>query len=120
VAVFWAISALIVVAAGAREQRLVLFYAVAVFAAFLCGLLSMAKFFRAERRWALLATSVTGALAVALTLLVNVARGYPIASLVTAVALAAALHRLWVRAGRPRGVAEAERIAEATDEPVRL
>jgi hypothetical protein len=113
VVVFLAISALIVVAAGAREQRLVLFYAVAVFAAFLCGLLSMASFFRAENRRLLFATSVAGALAVSLTLAVNIARGYPVVSLLTALAVAAVLHRLWVRAGRPRGVAEAERIAEA-------
>src|SRR2546421_622148 len=41
VVVFLAASALMVVAAGSREQRLVLFYAVAVFVAFLCGLLAM-------------------------------------------------------------------------------
>jgi hypothetical protein len=112
VVVFLAISAVIVAAAGAREQRLVLFYAVAVFAAFLCGLLAMAKFFRAERRWLLLTTSLLGAFAVALTLAVNVARGYPIVSLIAAFGIAAVLHRLWVRAGRPHGVAEAERIVE--------
>jgi hypothetical protein len=112
VVVFLAISAVIVAAAGAREQRLVLFYAVAVFAAFLCGLLAMAKFFRAERRWLLLTTSLLGAVAVALTLAVNVARGYPIVSLIAAFGIAAVLHRLWVRAGRPHGVAEAERIVE--------
>ncbi len=113
VVVFLGISAVIVVAADAREQRLVLFYAVAVFAAFLCGLLAMARFFRAERRWLLLTTSLTGAFAVSVTLAINVARGYPIVSLAMALALAATLHQLWVRAGRPRGVAEAERIAEA-------
>jgi len=112
VVAFLAISAVIVAAAGAREQKLVLFYAVAVFAAFLCGLLSMSKFFRGERRWLLLATSLAGAFAVALTLVVNVLRGYPIISLVAALAIAGTLHLLWVRAGRPRGVAEAERIAE--------
>jgi hypothetical protein len=116
VAVFLAISAVIVVAAGAHEQRLVLFYAVAVFAAFLCGLLAMATFLRAERRWLLLSVSVLGALAVSLTLAVNVARGYPIVSLGAALLLAATLHRLWVRAGRPRGVTEAERLAEASAE----
>jgi hypothetical protein len=112
VAVFLVISAVIVAAAGAREQRLVLFYAVAVFAAFLCGLLAMAKFFRAEGRHLLLTTSLLGAFAVALTLAVNVARGYPIVSLIAALGIAAVLHRLWVRAGRPTGIAEAERIAE--------
>ncbi len=112
VVAFLAISGVIVVVAGAREQRLVLFYAVAVFAAFLCGLLAMAKFFRAERRWLLLTTSLVGSLAVALTLVVDIARGYPIISLIAALAIAATLHRLWVRAGRPRGVTEAERIGE--------
>jgi len=117
VVVFLAISAAIVVAAGGREQRLVLFYAVAVFAAFLCGLLAMAKFFRAERRRLLQTTSVVGALAVTLTLAVNVARGYPVVSLLVALALALALHAFWVRAGRPRGVAQAERMAEAAASP---
>ena len=113
VAVFLAVSATIVVGAGSREQRLVLFYAVAVFVAFLCGLLAMATFFRGEGRRLLFATSVLGALAVALTLAVNLARGYPIVSLLAACLLAGALHVLWVRAGRPSGVAEAERLAEA-------
>ena len=117
VVVFLAISAAIVVAAGAREQRVVLFYAVAVFAAFLCGLLAMARFFRAERRRLLQTTSVVGALAVALTLAVNVARGYPVVSLLAALALAVTLHAFWVRAGRPRGVDQAERMAEAAPAP---
>src|SRR5204863_1057647 len=48
VVVFLVISAGLVGAAGGREQRLVLFYAVAVFLAFLSGLLAMARFFRRE------------------------------------------------------------------------
>ena len=123
VAVFLVVSAVIVAAAGAREQRLVLFYAVAVFGAFLCGLLSMAKFFRAEGRRLLLVASIMGTLGVSLTLAVNVARGYPIVSLVAALSIAATLRALWVRAGRPRGVAEAERLAEVdaelTGRPIR-
>ena len=113
VVVFLAVSATIVVGAGSREQRLVLFYAVAVFVAFLCGLLAMARFFRGEGRRLLLATSLLGALAVTVTLAVNLARGYPVVSLLAACLLAGVLHRLWVRAGRPSGVAEAERFAEA-------
>ena len=113
VIVFLAVSATIVVGAGSREQRLVLFYAVAVFVAFLCGLLAMARFFRREGKSLLLAASALGAAAVTLTLAVNLARGYPIVSLLAACLLAGALHTLWVRAGRPSGVAEAERIAEA-------
>jgi hypothetical protein len=113
VVVFFAIAAALVVAAGGKEQRLVLFYAVAVFLAFLSGLLAMVKFFRAERRRILIATSGLGAAAVALTLAINLARGFPVASLLAGGAIAGSLYSLWVRAGRPRGVTEAEQLAEA-------
>jgi hypothetical protein len=116
VAVFLAISAGLVVVAGAREQRLVLFYAVAVFVAFLCGLLAMAKFFRAERRRLRLAVSVLGALAVIVTLVSDLARGYPVASVACALGIAGVLYALWARAGRPRGLTDVERLAEATSD----
>jgi hypothetical protein len=77
----------------------------------------MSTFFRAERRWPLLAGSLAGALAVALTLAINVTRGYPIASLVVALLIAGALRWFWVRAGRPRGVVEAEALAEVASDP---
>jgi hypothetical protein len=113
--VFLAVSALLVVAAGAREQRLVLFYAVAVFIAFFCGLLAMAKLFRAEGRRILMTTSLLGAFAVAVTLAADLARGDPIVSLVSALMIAGGLYALWVRAGRPGGIAEAESLAESLD-----
>jgi hypothetical protein len=47
------------------------------------------------------------------TLAVNLRRGYPIASLGAACAIALVLHRRWIRAGWPRGVSEVERVAEA-------
>jgi hypothetical protein len=59
-------------------------------------------------------TSLLGATAVALTLAVNLARGYPVISLIAALALAGVLHALWVKAGRPRGVAGAEASTAAT------
>src|SRR5205807_8837232 len=108
VVVFFVVSACLVTAAGGHEQDLVLFYAVAVFLAFLAGLLSMSRLFRRERRRRYLAASLSGAVAVALTLAVNLARGYPLASLAAALGIAAVLYVLWVRAGRPRGVSEAE------------
>ena len=113
VVAFLAVAAVLVLAAGAREQRLVLFYAVAVFVAFLCGLLAMARLFRAEGRRLLLTTSLLGAVAVAVTLGANLARGYPIVSLVAALVIAGVLYALWTRAGRPGRVAESERLAEA-------
>jgi hypothetical protein len=112
VGVFVLASGAIVAAAGAREQRLVLFYAVAVFLAFLCGLLSMTRFFRRDGRLVLAVVSVLGAAAVVVTLGVNLGRGYPVASLAAAVAIAGILYARWVQTGRRRGVSEAERLAE--------
>jgi len=113
VAVFLVVAALFVIAAGAQEQRLVLFYAVAVFLAFLCGLASMSRFFLRERKWALFMVSAVGSLAVLVTLGVNVRRGYPVASLVAALVIAVILYALWLRAGRPTGVSRAEAVAES-------
>ena len=112
VGVFLCVAALVVVAAGASEQELVLFYAVAVFLAFLFGLLSMYRFARLEhtRRYQIL--TVAGLAAVTLTLAVNLGRIYPIASLAAAIAIALILRYLWVRAGRPSGAADAEALAE--------
>ena len=117
VAAFLAAAAILVVAAGGQEQRLVLFYAVAVFIAFWCGLASMTRLFHRDRRRWLTIVSVSGALAVGVTLALDVARGFPIVSFAAACVIAAIFYSMWVRAGRPRGVAQAERIAEAGDEP---
>ena len=112
VAVFLVAAAVLVVVAGGQEQRLVLFYAVAVFIAFWCGLASMTRlFYRDRRRW-LAAVSVTGGLAVSVTLVADLARGYPIVSFIAACLIAATFYAMWRRAGRPRGVAHAEQIAE--------
>jgi hypothetical protein len=104
VAIFLLVSALVTAAAGAHDQELVLFYAVSVFMSFLVGLLAMARFSRAENRRASFAMNVAGALVVAFTLAVNLGRGRPIASVAAALAVALALYRMWVRAGRPRGI----------------
>jgi hypothetical protein len=110
---FLASAAAVVVAAGGREQELVLFYAVAVFVSFLTGLLAMARLSLSEGKRSLLAVNCVALVAVAFTLAVNLGRGYPLASLAAAMLIAGALYALWVRAGRPRGVAEAERFAGA-------
>jgi hypothetical protein len=112
VLVFLVASAAVVVAAGGHEQELVLFYAVAVFVSFLTGLLAMARFSLNERRWVLLAVNGVALAAVGFTIAVNLGRGYPVASLAAAALIAAVLYALWVRAGRPSGIAEAERLIE--------
>src|SRR5215472_15884259 len=112
VAAFLAAAAVLVAGTGGQEQRLVLFYAVAVFIAFWCGLAAMTRFFRRDERPWLAGVSVCGVLAVGLTLGTDLARGYPVVSLAAACAIAALLYWMWVRAGRPRGVAQVEQIAE--------
>jgi amino acid transporter len=107
VGVFVVVSAVVVLAAGAQDQKLVLFYAVSVFLSFLAGLLAMAKFSRREGRRPALGLSLLGAVVVAFTLVINLSRGYPIASLVASLAIAGVLYRMWVRSGRPRGIAAA-------------
>jgi hypothetical protein len=116
VLLFLAASAAIIVAAGGQDQRLVLFYAVSVFLSFLTGLVAMARFSRRERRRGLLVLNGVGAVAVAFVLAVNLARGEPIASLAASLVIAAVLYRLWVKAGRPRGVRDAAADGEAPDQ----
>ncbi|WP_413105668.1 hypothetical protein [Streptomyces sp. Inha503] len=102
-----------IIAAGGDDQRLVLFYAVSVFMAFLARLIAMSRFSLRERRFGHAAVNPVGAVAVAFVLVVNLSRGEPIASLVAAVAIAAVLHRMWGKAGRPRGIRDVTAEAEA-------
>jgi hypothetical protein len=119
VVLYAAMSAAVVVAAAAQDQMLVLYYAVAVFVAFLAGLLAMARYSLADRSWPLLTINLAGAGVVMFTLGVNLSRVYPLASLVAAMGVGAILCGLWVRAGRPRGVAGALADVEASpQEPV--
>lgn len=113
VGVFLVTSALVVAAAGARDQRLVLFYAVAVFVSFLVGLAAMATFaWRSrERGWFVL--NVVAAIVVAFTLVANLFRPAAVGSLLATVIVSGGLYIAWVRAGRPSGTARAMVDAEA-------
>jgi amino acid permease-like protein len=113
VIVYTIISAVIILAASGQEQELVLVYAVAVFVSFLAGLLAMARFSRRQRSWWLFAINVIAAVVVAFTLVVNLARGYPLISIAGTVLIGGFLWHRWVRAGRPRGIEAVERTAEA-------
>jgi hypothetical protein len=113
VVVYAAVSALILLAAAGQEQELVLVYAVAVFVSFLAGLLAMAHFARASGSRPLAALNVLGAIAVAFTLVVNLARGYPLIALAATVLIGGGLYLRWLRAGRPAGIESIETAAEA-------
>jgi hypothetical protein len=116
VLVYLGVSAAVLVAASGHEQQLVLFYAVAVFVSFLAGLAAMARFSLRDRRPGLAAVNIAGAVAVTFTLLVNLARGYPLLSIAATAAIAATLYALWAKAGRPAGVEEVERHLDDADE----
>jgi hypothetical protein len=105
---FTALSMVVLAATGADDQRLVLFYAVAVFLSFLSGLLAMARFTHLARQRKRFVLNVVGAAIVAFTLIVNLARGWPLVSLAAAALIAATLWALWVRAGRPEGIRSIE------------
>ena len=115
VLVYLLVAAAVLVAASGHEQELVLFYAVAVFVSFLAGLAAMTRFSLRERRRGLAALNGAGAVAVAFTLAINLGRGYPLLSLAATALIALALYGLWRRAGRPSGIEEVERDAEADD-----
>lgn len=104
VVVFAVLTVAATVAAGARDQTLVLFYAVAVFLSFLGGLLAMAVFSHQQHRSGWLALNIFGAVVVAFTLVMNLLRVDPLAALAAALLIAVSLYVVWVNAGRPPGI----------------
>jgi amino acid transporter len=115
VLVFLALSAAVVAAAGARDQRLVLFYAVAVFVSFLMGLIAMATFSHRDRKRGWVVLNVVAAVAVGFTLVMNVIRPAALGSLAATALVGGGLYWAWVRAGRPRGASHAVAEAESHD-----
>ncbi|WND60501.1 amino acid permease (plasmid) [Mycolicibacterium vanbaalenii] len=113
-------SAALVTAAGGNDQRLVLFYAVAVFLSFLAGMLAMTRLSYRARQPATLAVNAAGALVVGFTLAVNLTRGAPLASMAATGLIALILHRLWVRSGRPSGIQQASCQCQVTRTAPRL
>jgi hypothetical protein len=87
--------------------------------AFLAGLIAMGRFSLRERQFGHAAVNLVGAGvgvgvgAVAFVLVVNLSRGEPIASLAAALITAGVLYRMWIKAGRPRGIRDVAAEAEA-------
>jgi hypothetical protein len=101
------VAAAVLVAAGGYEQRLVTFYAVAVFASFLAATIACARLSHRDRRWGSLTLNVLGSLLVGMVLAINATRLEGAIALLASVAVAVYLWRVWVARGRPRGVAGA-------------
>ena len=101
------VAAGMLVAAGGHEQRLVPFYAVAVFASFLAATLGCAWLSYRERSWGSLAVNLLGSLLVAAVLALSATRLEGIVALLASAAVAGYLWRVWVRRGRPTGIASA-------------
>lgn len=101
------VAAAILVVAGGREQRLVPFYAVAVFASFLAATLACVRLSYRDRRWGALLLNVLGTVLVAFVLVINATRVDGAIALGASAVVAAYLWRVWVARGRPSGVAGA-------------
>ena len=84
----------------------------AVFVSFLTGLLAMARFSARSHDVRHVIINLVGAAVVALTILINLRRGFPIASLLAALAIGGVFAWMWIRQGRPRGIAQIEAEAE--------
>lgn len=102
-----AVAAAMIMASGGREQELVRFYAVSVFASFFAATLGCARLsHRDGRPWAMVA-NLCGAALVALVLGLNLSRLDSAIALLASVAIALYLWRGWVARGRPAGVVRA-------------
>jgi fluoride ion exporter CrcB/FEX len=107
-------SAGLIALAGGHDQEIVRYYAVSVFAGFLGATLGCARLSYRDARWAELAVNLVGIVLVAFVLSLNVARPAGVIVLTVAGLVAGYLYAVWVRRGRPAGVAEAELRAESS------
>lgn len=98
------VAAAMLVAAGGREQRLVGFYAVAVFASFLAATIACARLSYLDGRRVALVLNCVGAVLVAIVLGINATRLDGLIALLASAGVAIYLWRIWVLRGRPRGV----------------
>jgi hypothetical protein len=111
----WGIAAIgtaagvLILVAGGRDQELVQFYAVAVFASFLGALTAAARLAWRDGRRTAFAVDAVGVALIAFVLVLNLRRTDAVIALGAAALLSLALWRRWVARGRPTGVARATR-----------
>jgi hypothetical protein len=110
----WGIALVLVASAGligvaaGRDQEIVQFYAVSVFAGFLAALLGCARLSLRDRQWVWLSINLVGAGLVTFVLVLNILRTDGALALGASGFLASYLYLVWVKRGRPRGVGEVE------------
>ena len=105
-------GALLIMLAGGRDQELVSFYAVSVFASFLGALVGCARLSYRDGRRRELAINALGIALVAFVLALNVTRLDGLVALSASALVALYLWGAWVRRGRPAGVARAGHAAD--------
>jgi hypothetical protein len=109
----WGVAALLgasgalVLIAGGREQELVPFYAVSVFASFLAATVGCARLSYRDGRVVACAINLLGAGLVAFVLVLNLTRLDSVIALSVSGLVALYLWRAWVARGRPGGLTEA-------------
>ena len=99
-----AVAAAMILAARGREQELVQFYAVSVFASFLAATLGCAKLSHRDGNRRAMALNLCGAALVALVLALNLTRLDSAIALLASLLLALYFWAGWVAKGRPGGV----------------
>jgi amino acid transporter len=105
-------SAVLIALARGQDQEIVRYYAVSVFAGFLGATLGCARLSHRDGSRRELAVNLAGVALVAFVLALNVVRPAGVIVLGAAGAVAGYLYAVWVKRGRPSGVAEAELHAE--------
>jgi hypothetical protein len=108
IALVLAASATLIAIAAGRDQEIVQFYAVSVFAGFLAALLGCGRLSLRDRRWWELAINALGAVLVSFVLALNVTRLDGAIALGVSAVVAIYLYLAWVRQGRPAGVGDVE------------
>ncbi len=108
VAVVLALAGAMIVAAEGREQALVQFYAVSVFASFLAATLACARLSHRDGKRGATIVNLIGAGLVALVLALNLTRLDSAIALFGSLAIATYLWRVWVSRGRPPGRSTAD------------
>jgi hypothetical protein len=99
------VTCVLVVASGGRDQELVHFYAVSVFASFLGALIGCAKLSLRDDDRPALAVNLVGSVLVAFVLGLNLTRLDGVIALAASALVSLYLWAAWVRRGRPAGVA---------------